>query len=102
MGKLTYLSHSAWLIESGQHTIAIDPFLEGNPMAKIKPADIKADYIITTIVKRKNKPTQKRSFLHIFCKKTVSTAQPIHKSITPQQLKFLLIMTSRSRLNCLR
>ena len=48
MGKLTYLSHSALLIESGQHTIAIDPFLEGNPMAKIKPADIKADYIIVT------------------------------------------------------
>ncbi len=48
MGKLTYLSHSAWLIESGQHVIAIDPFLEGNPMAKVKPADIKADYIIVT------------------------------------------------------
>ena len=48
MGKLTYLSHSAWLIETGQHIIAIDPFLEGNPMAKVKPSDINADYIIVT------------------------------------------------------
>lgn len=48
MAKLTYLSHSAWLIESGVHTIAIDPFLEGNPLATMKPADIKADFIIVT------------------------------------------------------
>ena len=48
MAKLTYLSHSAWLIETGNFTIAIDPFLEGNPMAKTKPEDIKADFIIVT------------------------------------------------------
>ncbi len=48
MGKLTYLSHSAWLIESGKHTIAIDPFLEGNPMAALKPANVKADFIVVT------------------------------------------------------
>ncbi len=48
MAKLTYLSHSAWLIKSAKFTIAIDPFLEGNPMAKIKPGDINADFIIVT------------------------------------------------------
>lgn len=48
MAKLTYLSHSAWLIKAGDYTIAIDPFLEGNPMATMKPADIKADFIIVT------------------------------------------------------
>ena len=48
MAKLTYLSHSGWLLECGNHTIAIDPFLEGNPMAKVKPSDIKADFIIVT------------------------------------------------------
>jgi len=48
MAKLTFLSHSAWLIENDRYTIAIDPFLEGNPMAKVKPSDIKADYIIVT------------------------------------------------------
>ncbi len=48
MGKLTYLSHSAWLIQSGTHTIAIDPFLEGNPTAPLKPSEVKADYIVVT------------------------------------------------------
>ena len=48
MAKLTYLSHSAWLVETDNYTIAIDPFLEGNPTAMLKPADVKADYIIVT------------------------------------------------------
>ncbi len=48
MSKLTYLSHSAWLVEADGVTIAIDPFLEGNPMAPVKPGDVKADYIIVT------------------------------------------------------
>lgn len=48
MAKLTFLSHSAWLIETNQYKIIIDPFLEGNPQAKMKPADIKADFIIVT------------------------------------------------------
>ncbi|MGD9897555.1 MAG: metal-dependent hydrolase [Calditrichaceae bacterium] len=48
MIKLTYLSHSAWMIETDQYKIAIDPFLDGNPMAKSKPSDIKADFIIVT------------------------------------------------------
>ncbi len=48
MGKLTYLSHSAWLIESGGYTIAIDPFLEGNPKAVKKPDEVKADFIVVT------------------------------------------------------
>ncbi len=48
MIKLTYLSHSAWLIETDQYKIAIDPFLDGNPMALSKPSDIKADFIIVT------------------------------------------------------
>lgn len=48
MAKLTFLGHSAWLIETKEHTIAIDPFLEGNPTAKAKPADIKADFIVVT------------------------------------------------------
>ncbi|NOX87701.1 MAG: metal-dependent hydrolase [Calditrichaeota bacterium] len=48
MGKLTYLSHSAWMIESGKYKIVIDPFLEGNPKASLKASDVKADYIIIT------------------------------------------------------
>jgi len=48
MLKLTYLSHSAWLIQNDKYSVAIDPFLEGNPTATMKPADLKADYIIVT------------------------------------------------------
>lgn len=48
MLKLTYLSHSAWLIQNDTYSIAIDPFLEGNPLAPLSPADLKADYIIVT------------------------------------------------------
>ncbi len=48
MSKLTFLGHSAWMVESGQHTILIDPFLEGNPTAKVKPSEIEPDFIIVT------------------------------------------------------
>ncbi len=48
MAKLTYLSHSSWLIENSNFTVAIDPFLEGNPTAPLKAADIKANFIIVT------------------------------------------------------
>ena len=48
MVSITYLSHSAWLIKNGKHTILIDPFLSGNPLAPVKKDDVKADYIIVT------------------------------------------------------
>jgi len=48
MAKLTYLSHSSWLVEAAGYTIAIDPFLEGNPLAQIKATDVKADYVVIT------------------------------------------------------
>lgn len=48
MAELTYLSHSSWLIKTKDYTIAIDPFLEGNPLARLKPSDVKADFIIVT------------------------------------------------------
>jgi L-ascorbate metabolism protein UlaG (beta-lactamase superfamily) len=46
MPKLTFLGQSGWHIESSGTNIVIDPFLEGNPLAKHKASDIKADYII--------------------------------------------------------
>ncbi len=48
MAKLTYLSHSGWLIENEAYHIAIDPFLTGNDSATKKPEEIKADHIIVT------------------------------------------------------
>lgn len=48
MIKLTYHGHSVLEVSSGKHNIIIDPFINGNKHAKVKPADIKADYIILT------------------------------------------------------
>ncbi len=48
MIKLTYHGHSVFEIKTDNHNIIIDPFINGNKHTKIKPADIKADYIILT------------------------------------------------------
>ena len=48
MIKITFLGHSGFLIGDGSHTIAIDPFLTGNPVAKHKPRDITCDAIALT------------------------------------------------------
>ena len=46
--KLTYLSHSCFLLDTSSHTLIIDPFLTGNPLAQVKPADIRCDYVLVT------------------------------------------------------
>ncbi len=38
--KITYLGHSGFLLETGPHRLAVDPFLTGNPLAKHTPEDI--------------------------------------------------------------
>ncbi len=42
--KLTWLGHSAFLLE-GKNRILFDPFISGNPVAKSKPAEIKTDIV---------------------------------------------------------
>lgn len=46
--KITWLGHSAFKIETGAHTILIDPFLTGNPLAVTKPEDLNPDFILLT------------------------------------------------------
>ncbi len=46
MPKITFLGQSGWFFETQKANIVIDPFLEGNPLAVYKAADIKADYIL--------------------------------------------------------
>jgi L-ascorbate metabolism protein UlaG (beta-lactamase superfamily) len=46
--NITYLSHSCFLIETGSHTLIIDPYLTENPLATAKAADIKCDFILVT------------------------------------------------------
>jgi L-ascorbate metabolism protein UlaG (beta-lactamase superfamily) len=48
MVKLTYHGHSAFEIKSDKYNLLIDPFFSGNKHAKVKPENIKADYIILT------------------------------------------------------
>ena len=46
--KITYLSHSCFLLETDSHTLIVDPFLKDNPLAQVKPGDIKCDYVLVT------------------------------------------------------
>jgi L-ascorbate metabolism protein UlaG (beta-lactamase superfamily) len=48
MPKLTFLGHDAFLIEQDNHRLVIDPFLSGNPVAKLKPAQVKVQYVLLT------------------------------------------------------
>ncbi|HKD35999.1 MAG TPA: MBL fold metallo-hydrolase, partial [Pirellulales bacterium] len=45
---LTWLGHATWSIVTGQHTLLIDPFLDGNPAAAAKADDVAADFILLT------------------------------------------------------
>ncbi|KJS10833.1 MAG: metal-dependent hydrolase [Peptococcaceae bacterium BRH_c8a] len=45
--KVTFLGHACFLLE-GETTILIDPFITGNPVAKIKPEAINVDLIFVT------------------------------------------------------
>lgn len=44
--KVTYLSHSCFLIETSSHRLLIDPFLTGNSLAKVKPEQVECDFIL--------------------------------------------------------
>ncbi len=49
MVKLTWLGHSAFIVEIEGKSILIDPFLNGNPLAPMKADDLKkADIIVVT------------------------------------------------------
>jgi len=46
--KITYLGHSGFLFESKKHSLVVDPFLSGNPLAKHTPDRIRCKYIALT------------------------------------------------------
>lgn len=46
--KITYHGHSVVQIETGQASLIIDPFITGNPLAKIAADDLQVDYILLT------------------------------------------------------
>jgi L-ascorbate metabolism protein UlaG (beta-lactamase superfamily) len=44
--ELTWLGHGTWLIDTGEHKVLLDPFLDENPMSPIKVEQVEADYIL--------------------------------------------------------
>ncbi len=48
MLKLTYLSHSSFMLSNGEQTIVIDPFITGNANAPVPADTIKPDFIVLT------------------------------------------------------
>lgn len=46
--KVTYHGHSVVQVETGQYSLLIDPFLTGNPLAKVAADDLHVDYILLT------------------------------------------------------
>lgn len=46
--KITYLSHSCFLVETSAHRLLFDPFLTGNPLAKVSAEEVECDFILVT------------------------------------------------------
>ncbi len=46
--ELTWLGHATWSVATGNHTLLIDPYLDGNPAAPVKADAIEADFILVT------------------------------------------------------
>ncbi|MEE9591302.1 MAG: metal-dependent hydrolase, partial [Thermodesulfobacteriota bacterium] len=46
--KVIYHGHSCFLIEGSKHSVIFDPFLKDNPLAKIRPEDVKVDAILVS------------------------------------------------------
>ncbi len=46
--ELTWLGHASWQIKTNEHSILLDPFVDENPSATCKAADLEADYILVS------------------------------------------------------
>lgn len=48
MPRLTYLGHSAFIVEGSKGKVVIDPFLTGNPLAKASKDSVRVDAVLLT------------------------------------------------------
>lgn len=90
MVKLTYLGHSCFTLEDEKHKIVFDPFLSGNPLAKISPEEIKVEAILLShghgdhlgdainIAKKNNALIIAPFELAMFCQKKDVNVHPMH------------------------
>jgi len=90
MVKLTYLGHSCFTLEDEKHKIIFDPFISGNPLAKISPEDIKVEAILLShghgdhlgdalAIAKKNDALIIAPFeLAMYCQKKGASVHPMH------------------------
>jgi len=45
---ITWLGHNCWLLDTGQHKLLIDPFLDDSPVAPIKSDAVSAHFILVS------------------------------------------------------
>lgn len=88
--KLTYLGHSCFQIQTGEHTLIVDPFLSGNPKATVKPESVHCDYILLThghndhvgdalgIARRNNATIISNFEIAAFCENANIAVHPMH------------------------
>jgi L-ascorbate metabolism protein UlaG (beta-lactamase superfamily) len=88
--KLTYWSHSCFLLETGRHRVVIDPFLTGNPKAPVKADDVKCDFILIShghgdhvgdavSIAKRNKATIIANYeIATFCGNQGAAVHPMH------------------------
>jgi L-ascorbate metabolism protein UlaG (beta-lactamase superfamily) len=46
--QITWYGHNCWSIETAGTTILLDPFLDESPVAPVKAADVKADFLLVS------------------------------------------------------
>jgi L-ascorbate metabolism protein UlaG (beta-lactamase superfamily) len=46
--KLTWFGHSAFMLDDGEHTVLVDPFVSGNPVSDVDPATLSPQTILLT------------------------------------------------------
>jgi L-ascorbate metabolism protein UlaG (beta-lactamase superfamily) len=45
---ITFLGHSGFVLEGASQSVAIDPFLTGNPVATMRPEDVRCSAVVLT------------------------------------------------------
>lgn len=46
--SVTWWGHGSWLLETGNQSILLDPFLDDSPTAPVKAGEVKADFILVS------------------------------------------------------
>ena len=88
--KLTYWSHSCFLLETQSHKLVFDPFLTGNPKATVKQEEVECDFVLVThghedhlgdavsIAKRNNATIISTYEVATYCGKQGVSVHPMH------------------------